>query len=347
MGIISELHRGHHRSKRQKMNSFHSVIESFANLACPAEQAHPNSPVPDAGCVNPSFDFGCKNTDGGTRSKSPVHFSNNDTKSPKSVVTSFDESQINEYRQKLQDRRISNKKRRTEVFRSRGFEDPDTPSHSPPYLVSCLLRNDAFAGGLCFLPRQKKKVSAMLHNTSTAILMELTDDFDENHDPDGSNRDSIPYLINSGSLSSEFSLYDNDRVGDFGAMNGVIKKFKKIKKEKSRSRLELDKNMTVHQVEDKQKIRHHSLFDVCDDPLGNVPPPPLPLPPDIPGDGPIGNISEALSTSTPTRISNPSEDALKETSSSPSPQVPDLVELTSTESSNTKSSYTTKKSCSN
>jgi len=71
---------------------------------------------------------------------------------------------------------------------------------------------------------KKKKVSAMLHNTSTAILMELTDDFDENHDPDGSNRDSIPYLINSGSLSSEFSLYDNDRVGDFGAMNGVIKK---------------------------------------------------------------------------------------------------------------------------
>eukprot|EP00588_Corethron_pennatum_P007008 CAMPEP_0194292086 /NCGR_PEP_ID=MMETSP0169-20130528/44838_1 /TAXON_ID=218684 /ORGANISM="Corethron pennatum, Strain L29A3" /LENGTH=177 /DNA_ID=CAMNT_0039040151 /DNA_START=775 /DNA_END=1308 /DNA_ORIENTATION=+ len=177
--------------------------------------------------------------------------------------------------------------------------------------------------------------------------MELTDDFDENHDPDGSNRDNIPYLINSGSLSSEFSLYDNDRVGDFGAMNGVIKKFKKIKKDKNRSRSELDKNLVVHQVGNKQVIRHHSLFDVCDDPVGNAPPPPFLLPPEIPGHDPTGNISEAPSTSTPTRISNPSKDTLKETSSSQSQQVPDLVKVTSTESSKSKSSYTAKKSYSN
>eukprot|EP00587_Corethron_hystrix_P008158 CAMPEP_0113324300 /NCGR_PEP_ID=MMETSP0010_2-20120614/16944_1 /TAXON_ID=216773 ORGANISM="Corethron hystrix, Strain 308" /NCGR_SAMPLE_ID=MMETSP0010_2 /ASSEMBLY_ACC=CAM_ASM_000155 /LENGTH=328 /DNA_ID=CAMNT_0000183615 /DNA_START=281 /DNA_END=1267 /DNA_ORIENTATION=+ /assembly_acc=CAM_ASM_000155 len=251
------------------MQNLYSTIELFTNLSCTfASKEIAKENVPD---VSSSFEKSflkheCNSEDQvSDLSKSQVHSSNLDNHIHVFHRKEYDEV---EWVKIVEDRRVSNRTRRKEVFRSRGFEtDSESYSALMPYPISCIFRNDSLTSGLCFKQTAKQPKSPeprTLGGGPSAILCEYTDDFDLNDGTiavqDVKDYMSHPIIIPlTSSNTPKKYLFNEDRI-DTRSQIGVFRKLKSVRRVSNRRLSRYDEQKKCYE-KDKWKVRSRSLFD--------------------------------------------------------------------------------------
>eukprot|EP00588_Corethron_pennatum_P000519 CAMPEP_0194289084 /NCGR_PEP_ID=MMETSP0169-20130528/38306_1 /TAXON_ID=218684 /ORGANISM="Corethron pennatum, Strain L29A3" /LENGTH=285 /DNA_ID=CAMNT_0039036271 /DNA_START=233 /DNA_END=1090 /DNA_ORIENTATION=+ len=239
------------------MEHFHSVVELFSDIKCwpSSEFDGSKGPKEDKKAVS-------KDTDIDSPQLAPPEPSSS---GKASVPNKRNESNISE-QILTAERRLTNRNNRKTIFRSRGYENSEFfPTETKPYLVSCLLQNNLFNGGLCNYQHAnedhpKQSPSGPLHETPSAIIVQLSDDVDVN-DGDSCIPEDFDYkspiiphvpIKDASSLDTvDLSLFDDERL-DYDCNDCLTQKYQQMrerKKKKLRRRIRTEQSgERLHEV---------------------------------------------------------------------------------------------------